>query len=101
VQATLEWADFDPAEGWALVRDLKNESRRKVPVRGPALEALHEWGKVRGLGEARVFAGAGLPRKAWNQALAKAEVKDFRFHDLRHTAASYIVQSGGGIADVC
>lgn len=29
-------------------------------------------------------------RKSWETAMRRAEIQDFRFHDLRHTAASYL-----------
>jgi integrase len=46
-----------------------------------------------------VFSFRGKPAlqvstKAWHQALARAGIEDFRWHDLRHTWASRHVQSG-------
>jgi len=33
-------------------------------------------------------------RKAFNTALKKAGIKDFHFHDLRHTSASHLIMRG-------
>src|SRR6202035_1047679 len=96
----LEWSDVDLVDGWAMVCDSKNTEPRRVPVRGPALEALRQWGKVRRLGQRRVFGITFFPGPAWRRAVAAAGIPDFRFHDCRHTAASYLVQSGAGIADI-
>ena len=35
---------------------------------------------------------------AWRDAVARAQVRDFRFHDLRHCCASYMAQAGGRVA---
>lgn len=35
-----------------------------------------------------------FPRRSWNTALKSAGISDFRFHDLRHTHASYLAMSG-------
>lgn len=49
--------------------------------------------------EGRVFLGpqggaADLLVPSWKKARAAAQLVDFRFHDLRHTAASYLAMSG-------
>jgi integrase len=36
----------------------------------------------------------------WYAALDAARIKDFRFHDLRHTAASYLAMSGATTAEI-
>ena len=46
-----------------------------------------------------VFTYQGKPvarttTKAWKKALDRAGIKDFRWHDLRHTWASWHVQNG-------
>src|SRR5262249_46614117 len=39
-------------------------------------------------------------RCAWEHALKAAKIDNFRFHDTRHTAASWLVQSGRSIPEV-
>ena len=38
--------------------------------------------------------------KTWKKALEDAEIKDFRFHDLRHSCASYLAQSGASLLEI-
>lgn len=40
-------------------------------------------------------------RKRWHAALTAANMTDFRFHDLRHTFASWARQNGADLADIC
>jgi integrase len=37
---------------------------------------------------------------AFRRAVADAQITDFRFHDLRHTAASYLAQSGASLLEI-
>lgn len=39
-------------------------------------------------------------RKAWDTALRRAKIADFRFHDLRHTAASYLAMEGATAPEI-
>ena len=41
-----------------------------------------------------------FPRQAWEKAVETAGVSDFRFHDLRHTFASYALMSGATLAEL-
>ena len=38
--------------------------------------------------------------RSYEAALKAAEIDDFRFHDLRHTAASYLAMSGATLAEI-
>ena len=46
------------------------------------------------------MAGRGPFRKPWETALRRASIENFRFHDLRHTAASYLAMNGATLAEI-
>ena len=94
----LEWPDVDFARNRLTLHETKNGERRTVPLAGHALDVMREWAKVRRLDTPRVFA-ADI-RSAWETARRKAEIADFRFHDLRHCAASYLAMNGASIAEI-
>ena len=100
----LKWQDVDLDRGIAIVHHSKNGERRALAITGPAAEVLREWGRVRRLGSVFLFPGrrgrATFPRDAWQAALKTAGIDDFRFHDLRHTFASYLAMSGATLAEL-
>ena len=100
----LKWKDVDLTRGIAILHETKNGERRALPITGPALEVLREKARVRQIDSDLVFANrtgkAYFPRKPWNEAVEDAELEDFTFHDLRHTAASYLAMSGATPAEI-
>jgi integrase len=101
----LHWDQVDLVRERITLHETKNGERRGVPLAGLALALLHALHENRRVDTERVFPGARIDRplqfeKAWKAALAKAEIRDFRFHDLRHCAASYLVMNGASLVEV-
>jgi len=90
----LRWPDIDLRRARLTLEDTKNGERRGVTLARPALAVLTELGKVRRIDTDLVFPGTGSFEHSWGRAVRKAKIIDFRFHDLRHTAASYLAMSG-------
>jgi integrase len=103
--AWLEWRDVDFARGVITLRDSKNGTRRGIPLRGPIVKILKTRAGTRQQESALVFPGDN-PKKPidlttpWRTALAKSGVEDFRFHDLRHTAASYLAMNNASSLEI-
>lgn len=93
----LEWHRVDLARQTAWLNQTKNGTPRGVPLNSDAVRVLEaEVGKHPQF----CFTFRGKPirweltNSAWHTATAKAGLVDLRFHDLRHTWASWHRQSG-------
>jgi integrase len=93
----LEWNRVDLERRTAWLDQTKNGTPRGVPLNAGAVVVLEE---QRGKHPQYCFTYRGKPirwemtNSAWHTALKKAGIKDFRFHDLRHTWASWHRQAG-------
>lgn len=100
----LTWNKIDLKHGFILLDATKNWERREIPINETLRGVLQ--GLNRRLDVDQVFYdnAKGTPlkdfRKRFQTALGKAKIKDFRFHDLRHTFASHLVMSGVDITTV-
>jgi integrase len=94
----LAWADVDLKSGRLLFRETKNATPRTAWLHGAALELLEQHAKVRDLKGGLVFRSPkGKVYRyigPFDDAVAAAEISGFRFHDLRHSAATYLAQQG-------
>lgn len=93
----LEWERVDLDRHTAWLNQTKNGTPRGVPLNRDAIEVLKaEQGKL----PRYCFTFKGAPigwqvsNSAWLTALKKAGIENFRFHDLRHTWASWHRQAG-------
>jgi len=102
---SLRWDQVNFKRSSITLFKTKNGATRVVPLVGFAAKELEKHGKVRSLKNSYVFAGrkhryAYFPRKAWNSALKRAGIEDFRFHDLRHSAASELAMNGASLHEI-
>ena len=97
---SLRWDQIDLINGAIKVEDSKNNCTRFAPLKNHALDLIREHSKVRRIDTPLVFLSRKNPqkpidfRKPWEKALAKAGIEDFRWHDLRHSCASYYAMNG-------
>jgi integrase len=97
----LRWTYVDLFRKTATIMQSKNGERRTIPLNQNALTVLKARAKVKHLKDVHVFASKVGTRKekrnlarAFYQAMEKAQVEEFRFHDLRHTFATRLVHAG-------
>ncbi|NBX75217.1 MAG: site-specific integrase [Proteobacteria bacterium] len=101
----LRWEDIDFERHMMRLEKTKNGEKRAVPLAPPAFAEVLKlreksrtgvpWLFPRGDGQAPY-----TTNKPWNQAVIEAGLQDFRFHDLRHTTASYLAMNGATLLEI-
>lgn len=110
----LTLADMDLGREVAILRETKNRETRAVPIvhhlkdlleiqiersrayydcHGHETSAMFLFPRRDGLAPIDI-------RKAWENARDAAKVTDFRFHDLRHSTASYLAMNGASQLEI-
>jgi len=104
---TLQWKDISLENGTIILHETKNNERRCVPLAGHAYDLIKQLDTDRKNLSPLLFPSKRLSsnkpyniRSAWDQAIKKAGIKDFRFHDLRHDFASQLLASGASLAQL-
>jgi integrase len=102
----LEWERVDLATARITLYQTKSGKPRGIPINRAVYDALvalepDASKRVGLLFRKRGGDGAwGQIRSAFESVVAKAGLRDFRFHDLRHTFASHLVMRGASLSDV-
>ena len=111
---TLKWQDVHFERGVMVLHETKNGERRILPLQGYAYNRLKDHHQNRLLGCDYLFPSKIVTkspngqflyqpidiRTAWENVVEKAGIEDFRFHDLRHSAASYLAMNGATLAEI-
>lgn len=102
----LCWADIDLSREIAFLQKTKNQERRAMHLTHHALTLMKKLhADMSPHLNDFVFrrADGKKPkdvRKCWYEVVKKIGLKDFRFHDLRHSAASYLAMNGATLAEI-
>jgi integrase len=109
----LTWDHVDLNQGRITLYETKNGETRVVPLSVHPLAVLKEHAAVRRIDTNLVFPGKATAnrrsdptitpidiRSPWEKAVKAANVEDFRFHDLRHSTASYLAMNGASLAEI-
>lgn len=125
--SNIRWRDVDFERCTASIHHTKNNEPRVLPLTNAVISELKrhkdvavsleqnkhdietgvtELNKYRDIGNSLVFASTIKPdkpfvfEKYWRKAMKDAEITNFRFHDLRHTAASYLAMAGATLHEI-
>jgi integrase len=99
---SLKWDDIDFNARTAHLERTKNGERRIITLPHAVIEEMMAFRSSTGL----IFPGEKFPhkpytfRKHWDSALKMTSIDNFRFHDLRHSAASYLAMGGASLLEI-
>lgn len=101
----LKWSDVDMELKRIVLHETKNGERRVIPLTSHAYDCMKKHRLVRRIDTHLVFPSLSGDhpyeiKKSWEGALRRAGIQNFRFHDLRHSAASYLAMNGASVTEI-
>lgn len=102
----MKWVDVDKNVTQIILPDTKNGEIRTVPLAGVVQALIIKLKDKKVENDVFLFPSPNNPKKsidfrhAWEFALAKAGIENFRFHDLRHSCASYLAMNGANAIEM-
>jgi len=94
----LAWADLDLDALLCRVRTSKNGEGRWLPLTSELAATWHTMPRAM---EGHLFSISPTAlRQAWVRTVARAGIRDLRFHDLRHEAITRFFEKGLSIPEV-
>ncbi len=97
---SLTWDNIDMKSGFIFLNDTKNNESAQIPMNNTAREVLSNVNRRLDIKYIFYNPHTNKPfnnstfRNYFISLLAKAEIDDFTFHDLRHTFGSYLAMAG-------
>ncbi len=97
----LRWSDISHNRRVITLPMTKNGYGREVPLSQRAFDVLMDWKSRVDVDQSTVFPMTpGALEQAWRRLLARSNVKDLRFHDLRHEGVSRLFERGLNMIEV-
>jgi integrase len=100
------WGVVNLEQRCIVLHQTKNGLKRRVPLIGLALSEIQKLAQMRQTDSELIFPSPSKPQQpidlkaAWLNALKRAEIANFRWHDIRHTTASYLAMNGATLAEI-
>jgi len=100
---SLRWNSLDLDKQTAYVLTSKNGEPKVLPLTKSVIKELERFSLN---DSSLIFVSEINPNKSyiffkqWDRVRDEAQLEDFRFHDLRHTTASYLAQNGATLLEI-